>query len=100
MGSIDCVSTLIKTNYFQVLEEIFLYLNSDELKLAQTVSTSWRNYLKHQFWKSTKIRKILGKRLDDNWENEKFKRVEMRLMEHPCVNNCELNHYYILGNLL
>ena len=88
----DIITRLAEKNLCMVLEKIFLSLNCQELNFIPLVCTSWYDIVHIHVWKSSTTRRILRKRLDQRWQNEVQRRVEMTIEGVACRENCELNY--------
>ena len=87
----DIVCKLIRRNVHHVLENIFLSLSVSELYRSRLVCKAWWEYIKKELWQRQSSGRVLRKRLDTNWRTERHKRVELKIEEIPCRENCLLN---------
>ena len=87
----DVISRLVENDMRYILEKVFLQLDCQDLKSIYSVCKNWNNFLKHVFWKNPRILGILRQRLKENWEEEKFKRVQSIVDGFSCRENCHLN---------
>ena len=88
----DVISRLIEKDLRIILENIFLQLDCQDLKMCKRVCKSWNDFLKTLFWKNNAVLNILRRRLKENWEQEKFKRVQVVVEGFACRENCNLNY--------
>ena len=88
----DIISRLVKKGIQFILEKIFLNLDCEDLRNSRAVCKNWNDFLKNLFWKNQGILNILRHRLKENWEKEKFKRVQVTVEGFACRENCHLNY--------
>ena len=88
----DIVSRLVEKGMQFILEKIFSNLDCEDLRNSKAVCKNWNDFLKNIFWKNQGILNILSHRLKENWEKEKFKRVQVTVEGFACRENCHLNY--------
>jgi len=87
----DLLSKMIDRNLHEPLLRIFLSLSSTTLTACRYVCTSWYSYTKLVFWKEIRVRRELENRLEKNWRDTKFHKVELRMGGLACKNACVKN---------
>jgi len=87
----DLVSKMIDRNLHEPLLRIFLSLSSTTLTACRYVCTSWYSYTKLVFWKEIRVRRELEDRLEKNWRDKKFHKVELRMSGLACKKACAEN---------
>ena len=87
----DIITKLYIRNLHHVLERIFLALSITDLRVTRLVCRTWLEYIKNELWRRESSLRALKNRLDRNWLTEKHQRIEMKVEDIPCRENCSLN---------
>ena len=87
----DLVSKMIARNLHEPLLRIFLSFSSTTLTACRHVCTSWYSYTKLVFWREIRARRELEDRLEEQWKNKKFHKVELKIGGLACKQKCSQN---------
>lgn len=87
----DLVSKMIGRNLHEPLLRIFLSLSSTTLTACRYVCTDWYAYTKLVFWKEIRVRRELEGRLENQWWDKKFHKVELKINGLACKQKCVEN---------
>jgi len=87
----DLISNMIARNLHEPLLRIFLSLSSTTLTACRYVCTDWYAYTKLVFWKEIRVRRELEDRLENQWREKKFHKIELRIDGLACKQKCVEN---------
>ena len=72
----DLVTKMITRNLHEQLLRILLPLDSETLTACREVCKSWNRYFRFVFWREIRVRNELQRRLEANWRNKRYYKVE------------------------
>ena len=88
----DLVTKMTRRNLLEQLLKIFLPLDSETLTACREVCKSWNRFFKHVFWREVRVRNEMLRRLEDNWRNKRYYKVELEIKSGiGCKLKCREN---------